>query len=159
MVTKFIEDFQPESLAKAKELQVPGSLAAKAAVGIFLYLNGHREQKVINMIKDGINFCDWYQRDLKNVTESKLTDSPRFYKPKEVLGTSIISATAETSIADKLNTLKENLSLVGTPKADSLTSEKLIECQKLLTDLSMPYIAGAMESIGDYKRSRKSSTW
>lgn len=159
MVTKFAQDFQPESLAKAKELQVPGSLAAKAAVGIFLYLHGHHEQQVINMIKDGIYFCDWYQRDLENATERKFTDSPRFYMPKEILGASIDSANAETNLAKQINTLKETLLLVGTPKWDTLTKEQLIEYQKLLTDLSMPYIASAMDSIGDYKRSRKSSTW
>lgn len=157
MSSRVTQEFAPEALAKSKELQVPSSLATRAALGITLYLHGHREHQIINMIRGGIKFCELYERDL-SVTSAepnkRLRDFPQFYKPNE-----IFQAPAEAEIAEKLSALKKTLSLIGTPEEHLLKNEELIKCQHLLSALAMPYVGQAMISMGEYKRSRKGSTW
>lgn len=162
MTSRATQEFATEALAKAKELQVPGSLATRAALGVTLYLHGHREHQIISMIKGGIKFCELYERDLSATSaepERRFRDFPRFYKPDEIFQSPAMSQFTEANMAEKLNALKKTLSLIGTPEENLLKNEDLIECQHLLSVLAMPYIAHAMTSMGDYKRSRKGSTW
>lgn len=156
------QKYTPEALAKAKELQVPGSLAIRAALGITLYLNGHREHNIISMIRGGIKFCELYERDRSATSaepEKRLKDFPQFYKPNEIFQVPAMPRFTEADITKKLNTLKRTLSLIGTPDENRVKGEELIEGQHLLSVLAMPYVAHAMTSMGEYKRSRKGSTW
>jgi hypothetical protein len=162
MATKVTQEYAPEALAKAKELQVPGSLATRAALGVTLFLHGHREHQIISMIRGGIKFCELYERDRSATSaepEKRLKDLPRFYKPNEIFQVPAMPQFTEANMTEKLNTLKRTLSLIGTPEEHLLKDEELIECQHLLSALAMPYVAHAMNSIGEYKRSRKGSTW
>ncbi|MBA7507322.1 hypothetical protein ES706_06041 [subsurface metagenome] len=162
MSGRVIQEFAPEALAKAKELQVPGSLATRAALGITLYLYGHHEPRVISMIRGAMKFCELYERDLSATSaepERKLQNFPQFYRPSEIFQAPSMSEFKEANMAEKLSNLKKTLSLIGTQEEHLLKKEKLAECRDLLAALATPYVANAMSSMGEYKRSRKGSTW
>ena len=162
MSDNITQDVKPEALAKAKELQVPGSLATRAALGVTLYLHGHREHHIISMIRGGLKFCELYERDLSASSaesEKRLKESPQFYKPSEIFRVLAMPQITEADLPEKLDNLKKTLSLIGTSEEHLLKDEELIECQHLLSALAMPYVAQAMSSMGEYKRNRKGSTW
>ena len=162
MGKKIMQEFAPEALAKAKELQVPGSLATRAALGITLYLHEHREPRVISMIRAGMKFCELCERDLSatsNKPERKLQDYPQFYRPSDIFQAPSMSQFREANITEMLSDLKKTLSLIGTQEEHLLKEEKLAKCRDLLAALATPYVANAMNSMGEYKRSRKGSTW
>lgn len=162
MSSRLMQEFAPQALAKAKELQVPGSLATRAALGITLYIHEHREPRVISMIRGAMKFCELYERDLSATSaepERKLQNFPQFYRPSDIFQAPSMSQFKEAKIAEMLSDLKKTLSLIGTQEEHLLKKEKLAECRDLLAALATPYVANAMNSMGEYKRSRKGSTW
>lgn len=161
MSPRVTQEFAPEALAKAKELQVPSSLATRAALGVTLYLQGHREPRIIRMIQGGMKFLELCERDLSAISaepERKLTNFPHFYKPSEIFEAPSMSLLEGVNLPQKLSELKRALSQIGTTQREP-SRKKLTEYRRLLSALSTPYVAYAMNSMGEYKRSRKGSTW
>lgn len=162
MSQRVIKEFAPEALAKAKELQIPGSLATGAALGITLYIHGHREPRVVNMIRKGIKFLELYERDLSaSLTDlsDKIPKSPRFYKPSEILKAPSLSKLEDADKIEKLEELKKVMLAIVNQESDLPSEEDLKECHMFLSSLATPYVASAMNSMSEYKRSRKGTTW
>jgi hypothetical protein len=136
-------------LAQAKELQAPRSFATGALAGLTLYLRGHKDEEVLEMLREGVKFCGLCQRDLEaykpEAKYSFLPKGPRYYSPSEVVSRPQdihdLKRNAE-SVKDTLNSILNK---------ESLPEERIRECHHLIEGLLEPYRREAAVSLGEWK--------
>ena len=138
-----------ELLARAKELQAPRSFATGALAGITLYLRGHKDRKVMEMLKEGLEFCALCQRDLEaykpEAKYSFLPKGPRYYSPSE-----IVSKPQEIpDLKQKVERVKDTLN--GILNKEPMPEDRIKECHRLIEGLLEPYRREAAVSMGEWK--------
>lgn len=139
-----------ELLAKAKELQVPRSFATGALAGLTLYLHGYKDDEVLEMLREGIKFCELCQRDLEAYQPEKQyrfspEKGPRYYSPSEILP----SQANIPQLKDMVKIIKDGLKsiLAGEP----VPEERIKECHDLIKELLGPYRKQSAVSLGEWK--------
>ena len=138
-----------ELLARAKELQRPRSFATGALAGLTLYLRGHKDKEVLEMLREGLRFCELCYRDLEaykpEAKYSFLPKGPRYYSPSEV-----VSKTQDIlDLKRKVESVKDTLNSIFNKKP--IPDERIRECHRLIEELLKPYRREAAESLGEWK--------
>ena len=140
-----------ELLAKAKELQTPMSLATGALGGLTLYLRECDDEEVLEMLREGIRFCDEYcTRDLgayQSGTKYRFFPGkgPRYYSPSE-----IVSKPQDIPrLKQKVQTVKDILNSIL--NKEPLPKERIRECHHFIEELLQPYRKQAAMSLGEWK--------
>ena len=138
-----------ELLARAKELQRPRSFATGALAGLTLYLRGHKDKEVLEMLREGLGFCELCLRDLEaykpEAKYSFLPKGPRYYSPSEV-----VSKTQDiTDLKRKVESVKDTLNSISNKKP--IPEERIRECHHLIKELLEPYRREAAVSLGEWK--------
>lgn len=139
-----------ELLAKAKELQAPRSFATGAIAGLTLYLHGCKDEEVLEMLREGIKFCELCQRDLEAYQpEAKYRFSPgkgpRYYSPSEI----VPSQANIPELKSKVESIKDTLNSILDKKP--VLEERIKECHNFIKELLQPYRKQAALSIGEFK--------
>lgn len=137
-------------LAKAKELQAPRFFATGALAGLTLYLHGHKDEEVLEMLREGIRFCGLYQRDLEAYQpEAKYRFSPgkgpRYYCPSDI----VPSQANIPELKDKVKSIEDTLNNIL--KKEPVPEETIKECHNFIKELSEPYRKQAAVSLGEWK--------
>ena len=140
-----------ELLAKAKELQTPMSLATGALGGLTLYLRGDKDKEVLEMLREGLRFCELCQRDLEAYKpEAKYRflpgKGPRYYSPSDVMPSHPDIADLKQKVESIKNTLNSILQ-----KREPVPKERIEECHRLIEGLLEPYREQAAMSLGEWK--------
>lgn len=138
-----------ELLARTKELQRPRSFATGALAGLTLYLRGHKDKEVLEMMREGLGFCELCLRDLEaykpEAKYSFLPKGPRYYSPSEV-----VSKTQDIpDLKQKVERVKDTLDSILRKKP--LPEERIRECHRLIEGLLEPYRREAAVSLGEWK--------
>lgn len=153
-MTTIIETVSPvprrELLAKAKELQAPRSFATGALAGLTLYLRGCDDAEVLEMLREGLRFCELCQRDLEAYQpEAKYKFSPekgpRYYSPSDVMPRQADIPNLKQKVESIKDTLNSILNKKPPPK------ERITECHRLIEGLLEPYRREAAVSLGEFK--------
>jgi len=136
-----------ELLARAKELQAPRSFATGALAGLTLYLRNHRDEEVLEMLKEGLRFCALCQRDLeayKPEAEYRFLPGkgPRYYTPSEVVS-------KPDGMKQKVERVKDILESILDKKPPP--EKRIKECHSLIKELLEPYRREAAVSLGEFK--------
>lgn len=136
-----------ELLAKAKELQYPRSLATTALAGLILYIRGFHDDKVREMLQEGITFCELCERDIgayKSDTEYSFTPGgPRHYSP------ALVMSEPQGDLVPKVREAKTTLKSMLSKK--SVDTKSVEECQRIIAQLVKPYREQASQSLADWK--------
>lgn len=141
-----------ELLAKAKELQTPMSLATGALGGLTLYLRRYDDEEVLEMLREGIRFCDEYcMRDLGAYQSGAKYrflpgKGPRYYSPSDVMPSHPDIADLKQKVESIKNTLNSILQ-----KREPVPKERIAECHRLIEGLLEPYREQAAMSLGEWK--------
>ena len=139
-----------ELLAKAKELQAPRSFATGALAGLSLYLHDCKDEEVLEMLREGIKFCDLCQRDLEAYQpEAKYRFSPgkgpRYYRPSDI----VPSPERILELRARVKSIKVTLnSILG---EEQVPKERIKECHSFIKELLQPYREQAAVSLGQFK--------
>jgi len=138
-----------ELLAKAKELQAPRSFATAALAGLTLYLRHIDDGEVLEMVREGIKFCELCKRDLEAYKPEKYRFSPekgpRYYSPSEV----IPSQRSIPELKQKVESIKDTLNSILDKQP--MPEERIRECHGLIEELLEPYRREAAVSLGEFK--------
>jgi len=139
-----------ELLAKAKELQVPRSFATGALVGLTLYLRGDKDEEVLEMLREGLKFCELCQRDLEAYQPGAKyrfspRKGPRYYSPSEILP----SQANIPELKDKVKSIKDRLNSILAE--EQVPEERIKECHDLIKELLEPYRNQSAVSLGEWK--------
>lgn len=140
-----------ELLARAKELQAPRSFATGALAGLTLYLRGHEDKEVLEMLREGLKFCELCQRDLEayKPDEAKYRffpgKGPRYYSPSEV----IVSPSKVPDLKGKVKSIKDTLNSIL--HKEELPEDRIKECHHFIEALLEPYRKEAAVSLGEWK--------
>lgn len=139
-----------ELLARAKELQAPRSFATGALAGLTLHLRGHKDKEVLEMLREGVRFCELCQRDLdayKPEVKYRFLPGkgPRYYSPSEV-----VSKPQDVSdLKLKVESVKDTLNSIL--NKEPLPEDRIRECHRLIEVLLEPYRREAAVSLGEWK--------
>ena len=142
-----------ELLAKAKELQTPRSFATGALVGLTLYQHGEKDEAVLQMLREGIRFCEFCKRDLEayqsGATYSfKPEKGPRYYSPSEVLP----NQPSQADVSDLKSKIESTIDRLNAILADKpVPEQKIKECHRFVEELLRPYRTQAAVSLGEFK--------
>jgi len=139
-----------ELLARAKELQAPRSFATVALAGLTLYLRDCDDEEVLEMLREGLRFCELCQRDLDackpDVKYRFLPEKgPRYYSPSEVVS----KPEDIPELKRKVESVKDTLNSILDKKP--LPEERIKECHRLTEELLKPYRREAAVSLGEFK--------
>ena len=139
-----------ELLAKAKELQAPRSFATGALAGLTLYLHGYKDDEVLEMLREGIKFCELCQRDLEAYQPEKQyrfspEKGPRYYSPSEILP----SQADIPKLKVKVESVKDTLNSILDEKP--VLKERIKESHNIIKELLQPYRQQAAVSLGEFK--------
>jgi hypothetical protein len=138
-----------ESLAKAKELQAPLSFATGALGGLTLYRRGNKDAETMEMIREGIRFCNEYcLRDFEAFELGK-----KFLPGKGPRHYSVVEVVSDPSEIPELKRKVEhvNETLDGILAGQSVPEEKIRECHHLIKELLQPYERLASVAMGEWK--------
>ena len=139
-----------ELLARAKELQAPRSFTTGALAGLTLHLRGHKDKEVLEMLREGVRFCELCQRDLdayKPEVKYRFLPGkgPRYYSPSEV----IVSPSKVPDLKGKVQSIKDTLNSIL--HKEELPEDRIKECHHFIEELLKPYRDQAAVSLGEWK--------